>query len=581
MFLSRLRILIVIAGLLGAIPALAQPFGTWLLKGPAATPLSYVEIPAHAAFDVTTGFTVEAWVSGTDAGGCSSIAGKGYTQGWWVGICGTTLRSYIKGLSSNRDGGTVSSGWTHIAVTYDGASRKHYIDGELVLTNAETGPMGVTTSPVRINSDASWAFSFGSIDEVRLWNVARSQADIRAAMNVTIDAAQAGLVAVYHLDGNADDALAGHNGTSHGVFSSPPFEAWLVKGAGTAAHSYVEIPANAAFNFTTGFTFEAWVSGTDAGGCSSIAGKSFVQAWWVGICGTTLRSYIKGSSSVRDGGTVSGGWTHVAVTYDGTNRKHYVNGALVMTNAETGPMGLGAAATRINSDPDWEFSFGAIDEVRFWNVARTQAEIRSTMNATIDTPRAGLVAVYHLDGTPNDALGGLNGRNHGLYFTPAPRVIEFYNTTLDNYFITANINEAAVVDDGGAGPGWGRTGNTFRSGGGTPVCRFYGSISPGPNSHFYTVDGLECQALKNQQFPAGDPRRLTVKSWNFESLDFDSTPSALQACPFGTVPVYRAYNNGFTRVIDSNHRITGSHAAIQEVVARGWRDEGVVMCAPK
>ncbi len=581
MLLSKLRIFIIVAGLFSAIPALAQPFGTWLLKGPAAAPHSYVEIPASAAFDFTSGFTVEAWVSGTDDGDCSGIAGKGYKQGWWVGVCGTTLRSYIKGISSVRDGGTVSSGWTHIAVTYDGTSRKHYIDGELVLTNAETGPMGVTTSPLRINSDANWAFSFGSIDEVRLWNVARSQADIRAAMNTTIDAARPGLVAVYHLDGNADDALAGHNGTSQGVFSAPPFEAWLVRGTGAAAHSYVEIPANAAFDFTTGFTFEAWVLGSGNSGCSSIAGKNFSQAWWVGICGTKLRSYIKGTASVLDGGTVTSGWTHVAVTYDGTNRKHYVNGALVLTNAETGPMGLSAAAVRINSDVNYEYSFGAVDEVRLWNVARTQAEIRSTMNATIDSPRAGLVAVYHLDGTPNDAVGGRNGKNHGIYFTAAPRVIEFYNTALDNYFVTANINEAAVVDDGGAGPGWSRTGNTFRSGGSTSVCRFYGSLSPGPNSHFYTVDTLECQALKDQQIPAGDPRRLTVKSWNFESLDFDSTPSALQACPFGTVPVYRAYNNGFTRAVDSNHRITSNPAAIQDVVARGWRDEGVVMCAPK
>ena len=162
----------------------------------------------------------------------------------------------------------------------------------------------------------------------------------------------------------------------------------------------------------------------------------------------------------------------------------------------------------------------------------------------------------------------------------ATTVIEFYNTNLDNYFITADANEAAAIDNGSAGPGWIRTGYTFESGGSTSVCRFYGSQSPGPNSHFYTVDSAECQGLKAQQIPTGDPRKLTEKSWNFESLDFVSTPPSNGTCPSGTVPVYRAYNNGFARGVDSNHRITSSLTAIQEVVARGWNNEGVVMCAP-
>jgi hypothetical protein len=79
----------------------------------------------------------------------------------------------------------------------------------------------------------------------------------------------------------------------------------------------------------------------------------------------------------------------------------------------------------------------------------------------------------------------------------------------------------------------------------------------------------------------GDPRKLTIKSWNFESLDFVSTPPTNGSCLSGTVPVYRAYNNGFARGVDSNHRITSSTTAIQDVVSRGWSNEGVVMCAPQ
>lgn len=154
-------------------------------------------------------------------------------------------------------------------------------------------------------------------------------------------------------------------------------------------------------------------------------------------------------------------------------------------------------------------------------------------------------------------------------------VIEFYNINLDTFFITADSSEAAAIDGGSAGPGWIRTGNTFKSGGSTPVCRFYGSMSPGPNSHFYTVDASECSYL--QQLQSSTP--ATQKRWNFESFDFVSTPATGGTCPGGTIPVYRAYNNGFSRGVDSNHRITISLAAIQQMVARGWNNEGVVMCA--
>lgn len=158
-----------------------------------------------------------------------------------------------------------------------------------------------------------------------------------------------------------------------------------------------------------------------------------------------------------------------------------------------------------------------------------------------------------------------------------PQVIEFYNPDLDHYFITADSREAAGIDNGSAGPGWIRTGYSFKSGGSTPVCRFYGSVSPGPNSHFYTVDADECAGLK--QLQAITP--ATQKRWNFENLDFIATLPTDGTCPIGQMPIYRAYNNGFNRGVDSNHRITGSQAAIQQVVSRGWINEGVVMCAPQ
>ncbi|MBP8297295.1 MAG: hypothetical protein KAX84_14375 [Burkholderiales bacterium] len=154
-------------------------------------------------------------------------------------------------------------------------------------------------------------------------------------------------------------------------------------------------------------------------------------------------------------------------------------------------------------------------------------------------------------------------------------VIEFHNTMLDHYFITADPNEAAAIDGGSAGPGWVRTGSTFKSGGPARVCRFYGSIDidpatgqrRGPNSHFYTIEAGECAWVKL------DP------GWHFESYDFSGWPrSSDGSCPAGTTAVKRVYNNRFAQN-DSNHRYASSDAIYNQMVALGWSPEGVVFCS--
>jgi lysyl endopeptidase len=158
--------------------------------------------------------------------------------------------------------------------------------------------------------------------------------------------------------------------------------------------------------------------------------------------------------------------------------------------------------------------------------------------------------------------------------------VEFYNVNLDHYFITADGAEQINVDNGSAGPGWFRTGgsfNTFAVGSahGVPVCRFYGSVSPGPNSHFYTLDPGECQFLKGLQAtqPASQPR------WNYEGIAFMNSAAVAGSCPSGTAPIYRYYNNGFPTK-DSNHRFVTSRNADAFMLSQGWSYEGVVMCSP-
>ncbi len=151
--------------------------------------------------------------------------------------------------------------------------------------------------------------------------------------------------------------------------------------------------------------------------------------------------------------------------------------------------------------------------------------------------------------------------------------VEFYNTTLRHYFLTAYPEEAAGVDAGTAGPGWVRSGGQFTvytdaAPGRVPVCRFYGTPGRGPNSHFYTANPEECEIVKKD---AG---------WTFEAIAyFVGVPTAAGACPDGTYTVYRSYNNRFAQN-DSNHRFTVDPTAQLRMPKQGYAPEGPVMCVP-
>jgi hypothetical protein len=73
--------------------------------------------------------------------------------------------------------------WTHIAVTYDGATLRLYRNGAQIGSRAQTGNIAVGNQPLRIGgNNVSGEFFNGLIDEVRVYNRALSAAEIAADM---------------------------------------------------------------------------------------------------------------------------------------------------------------------------------------------------------------------------------------------------------------------------------------------------------------------------------------------------------------------------------------------------------------
>jgi hypothetical protein len=77
-------------------------------------------------------------------------------------------------------------------------------------------------------------------------------------------------------------------------------------------------------------------------------------------------------------------WTHVAMTYDGTTLRLFVNGLQVRASVVGGPMPVSGQPLRIGGNSVWgEYFRGMIDEVRIYNRALTAAEIALDMNTPI------------------------------------------------------------------------------------------------------------------------------------------------------------------------------------------------------
>ena len=446
--------------------------------------------------------------------------------------------------------------WNHVAVTYDAPSTtmKLYINGALVSTN--TNVQATAGNAMQIGAYASVVPFNGSMDDVRIWNVARTQAQIAASKNCELQGNEPGLIAYYNFNQGTgsvsntgvtsliNSVFGGANGTlqnftlagasSNWLAGSPVISGVVIPSAPTVTSpvTYFQNNTATALTATTGTngtglswyttaiggtgnttapipstatvgTISYWVSSTNANGCESdrteivvttstplpathlnfdglndfvdlgvsatlkptnaitvefmayeanwssitnlatLIGNTQVGGYAVGVSGTNLSAVVRRNGTyatvLKKLSEISAGWHHFAFTYDNRYFKFYMDGILIDTNdaganynityhpINSTLIGGESSANQGIAEANRYFN-GSMDDVRIWNVARTQEQITASKNCELQGNESGLLAYYNFNqgngsvsntgvtSLINSVSGGANGtlQNFGL-----------------------------------------------------------------------------------------------------------------------------------------------------------------------
>ena len=175
---------------------------TWTTSGKFGGALSFngtssrVIFPDNTTLDLTNAMTLSAWVYPTSAGAnWRTVILKENTSDLVYALYGSSNTSFPQGM---RVAGAVTNAasatsapalntWTHLAVTYDGANLRMYVNGVQTGVVAATGNMANSALPLRIGGNAIWGEYFtGRIDEVRVFNRALAASEVTTMMNTPV-----------------------------------------------------------------------------------------------------------------------------------------------------------------------------------------------------------------------------------------------------------------------------------------------------------------------------------------------------------------------------------------------------------
>jgi len=197
---------------------------------------AYVDAGSSSSFDLPGSFTVEGWFEiSAFTSGWEAIVTKG-DGAWRIQRYNTTdnLDFGTNGLTNQDLQGSTNvndGNWHFFAAVYNGSTKTLYVDGHVDASSPVTGTLSTDTYAVYFGENAQMTGRYlnGSLDEVRIWNIARTEQQVRADMFTTINGGQNGLLGYWQFNEGsgttAADSVSGNNGTLVG----PP--SWVTSNA--------------------------------------------------------------------------------------------------------------------------------------------------------------------------------------------------------------------------------------------------------------------------------------------------------------------------------------------------------------
>ena len=197
-----------------------------------------VQVPDSTDFHFATGaFTLEAWIKNTNTFGSAYkriITKRGGAASWFSMVLNSNiLKIEFNGGVGFSTGPAIQSDnqWHHVAATRDEfGAVVLYVDGTAYpvgnfandIDNSEILEIG------KWGGEAYGGESYrGQIDEVRIWNIARSSSEIQQKMDLQLYGDEPGLVAYYNFDENSGQTLPDLAGENDGTLVNMDDTSWI------------------------------------------------------------------------------------------------------------------------------------------------------------------------------------------------------------------------------------------------------------------------------------------------------------------------------------------------------------------
>jgi hypothetical protein len=154
-----------------------------------------VTVPDDSTLRLASGMTLEAWVRPSALSNVSSILTKDQTSGFSYSLLANTAANVpsanvftTSALAAAGPASLALGTWTHVAETWDGSTVRLYIDGAEVANQPAAGSLAANAGQLKIGgSSTAGQFFNGLVDEVRVFNRARTAAEIASDLNTPVD----------------------------------------------------------------------------------------------------------------------------------------------------------------------------------------------------------------------------------------------------------------------------------------------------------------------------------------------------------------------------------------------------------